>query len=355
MNTEQLLRDTFAAHESESPDADAAWRRLDAQLNGPPASGTAPRRRRAALVGMGAAASVVGVVTAGILVAGPHRPTADPGGERTAAGPSATAGGWARISGSARPSVLAVRDYLTVGPGWLPPGQAVQIWGSRGPEQSREYQIGPTSTGTDLALAVQTGRLDTFYKRGGTKRDLSIAGRPAREWSGPDFYHLEVQRPAGQVLWVDLKSPSESQAQLRAYGRHVGRSMRYDRHDTLRPEFRFSYLPAGSSVYAVSVDNLGATTYELRTARTHSIDQATVESNEIGKWPTRAGRRVQGHPTRVVDASPAGSSSAPKPQPKPILIVEDATHGHDIVLTGGWGATTLAQLYRIADGLVLPR
>ena len=57
----------------------------------------------------------------------------------------------------------------------------------------------------------------------------------------------------------------------------------------------------------------------------------------------KAGRPVQGHQTFVI----AGSNT-------PMLWIDNVRPSVSISITGGPGVTTLAEVYRIADGLILP-
>jgi hypothetical protein len=225
--------------------------------------------------------------------------------------------------------------------------------------QTHGYDVTATGgTSTHVLVSTEPGTaLPTTYKLG-TPHDLSVGGRPAREWSVDDWYYLAILEPDGQVVAVEIRGgPNQgkgldgSAAALAAVGQKVGANLDLNRHDSINPSFGLSDLPAGVEVRAVSRDHQSGTTYTVASPRAQPPSQPTdyARVSEVaGTWasaggnPALQGRLVQGHPTYVISG-----------RAFPGLWIDSVRPGVSISIFGGPGVTTVADVYEIADGLIL--
>ncbi len=344
MTAEQILRDSFTAHEHLAADADDTLAGVYRQLDG---------RRRGRLV---AAASIGGTVAVvAVLALG----TVELGNRSAAPKPPVAAATTApRPTPTPKPAprtALPMPAYTTISSGWLPAGTRQEDFIANGDGgQSLGTTITSGQTSTYVLLGLQPGRvLPSTYKRG-TPHDLTIAGHPAREWSVDDWYHLDLLLD-GQVASVEIeggagggKGNDGSAATLAAVGRHVAATFRVGARQPIKTGLAFSYLPAGLRVSDIVSANQQVSFTLAGAAAPVSTPDAqppTVTWQQGGPPNTLAadaGRAVQGHPTLV---STAGAY--------PVLLLPNVHPGVDVRLDGGDGVTTLAQLYAIADGLIL--
>jgi hypothetical protein len=351
VNTEQILRQTFSAHEHLSPDAESALDGIKHRVR---------TRHRSRIAIAGAVAAVVAVAVGASLLAGTER--------QAGHGPTRSAPP-ARQPHIAAPHPVAAPDHVTIAAGWLPAGEVAQVEldNSFG-HQLRGYTVTSGQDSVYVLIGIAPGSvLPTDYKRG-TPHDLTISARPAREWSVDDWYYLAFVAPGGRIATVDIeggknqgKGGDGSAAALAAIGRNVAAHLDLNRHDPIRTGFALSYLPAGLVVQAVSGKGQNDAGYTLAPATARWQDQmptyATV-TKVSQAWrnlarqrphvdkpapPTTAGRPVQGHRTYVVTGGDT-----------PVLWIDEIQPGVSIEISGGPGVASLAEVYRIADGLILP-
>ncbi len=354
MKTDEILHQTFSSHEHLTPDADLTLDAIRHRVR-------TRHRSRAAIAG------VVAVVVA-VAVGASFLPRA-----HDAAPSKQESRSVAPAKKPTAPKLHPVKapDYVTVAAGWLPPGKSSQVLIGNGfGQQTRGYNVTSGGQSTYVLIGIQPGRaLPTSNKRG-TPNDLTIGERPAREWSVDDWYYLAITLPGGRIATVDIegghnqgKGGDGSAAALAAIGRNVGAHLELNRHDPIKSGFALSYVPPGLAVQSVSSDDQNGTSYTIAPANAHWSDQmpmyATVNevrgtaaeipaaggppSPQKGVPPMKAGRPVQGHHTFVI----AGSNT-------PMLWIDNVRPSVSISITGGPGVTTLAEVYRIADGLILP-
>lgn len=352
MNADRILVQTFADHENLAPDPEAT---LDAVRHA-----IRTRRRRAATrtVTVAAAAATVAAVAIGATLAGRAAPRSAAPAARPTAPPSTPA------------APVAAPDFTTVAPGWLPTTRVTPVIASNDfGQELRGYTMTLPGLGSTYLLvgAAPGSALPTENKRG-VPHDLRIGGRPAREWSVDDWYYLAIQQAPGRVTTIDLaggrnegKGGDGSAAALAAIGRQVGAGLVTGRHDPIKAGFRLSYLPAGLTVRGVGWQDATGTSYTLAPPTGPPADETTGypmasevrgtartylngpgRAHDKPRPPATPGRPVQGHPTYVV-----GDPD------QPTLFIDSVRPGVSITISSGAGLTELAQLYRIADGLLL--
>lgn len=354
MKTDEILHQTFAAHEHLTPDADLTLDGITHRVRN-------RRRSQAAIAGV--VAVVVAVAVGATLLPRAHNAGA-PTQETRSVAP-------AKKPSPPRLHPVKAPDYVTIAAGRLPAGKATQVLIANGfGQQVRGYNVVSGGQTTYVLIGVQPGQaLPTSNKRG-TPQDLTIGGRSAREWSVDDWYYLAITLPGGQIATVDIeggrnqgKGGDGSAATLATIGRNVALHLEVNRHDPIKSSFALSYVPPGLAVGSVSRDDQNGTTYTIAPANAHWSDQmpmyATVNevrgaapgipaagnprSLQKGMPPVSAGRPVQGHRSYVVTGIDV-----------PTLWIDNVRPGVSISITGGPGVTTLAEVYRIADGLILP-
>jgi hypothetical protein len=329
MRNDDILSRTFAEHEHLAPDADAVL------------AGLRDRPRRVLPVAATVTTVAAVAIGASILLDRSPAPTTPTGAPRPAAS-------------SAAARVVPVPATIALAAGRLPAGTATpSLTASSYGEQLRGYDVvGPDGTSTSVLLTARPGTaLPTENKRG-TPRDVTIGGRPGREWSGAGWYTAAVRGPGGRVVQVDLTSYEKDgdtpvpAAGLAAVGRDVLAHVRLDRKEEIPTAYTLTYAPAGLVGRAVSTDQDG-TRYELAGPTAPAGSAAVYVEPAEGSWaggqkgkprpPAKPGRPVQGRPTFIVTTS-AG----------PELFVDELRPGVSITLSAG---APLAELYKIADGI----
>lgn len=352
MNTDEILSRTFAEHEGASPEPEAVLAAVHARLS---------RRRRATPL-VAAAAMVVAIAVGASVLVGQRGPANEPPATDPTPTPSAT--GTNRTpppdpSAGADPLVKvplakAALSTVAIDTTWLPPGAtkntALGLFYGR---QTREYYV--TDSGgriTHISLAVRSGSAltpDDGVDRG-EARDLTLGGRPAREWRTGDVYSVVVRLPENRVAQVDvsLMTGTSGTFDMVAAGRRIATSLRFDRPERIEPEFRPTYLPKGLAVRAVgrSSDALGGTQWALATpdAPPQGPWVAMGEDPRPGTSPTLpqpvvSGRPVQGHPTHAITDGDQVT-----------LYVDRFVSGKSLTISATSNLVPLAELYRIADG-----
>ncbi len=350
MKTDEILQQTFASHEHMTPDADLA-------LDGIRHRVRTRRRSRAAVASV--VVAVIAVAVGATFLPGNHH-SATP--EQT---PRSVAP--AKKPSPAKPHPVPAPDHVTIAAGWLPAGKATQVLIDNGfGRQLRGYNVISGGQTTYLLIGSQPGpALPTDYKRG-IPNDLTIGGRPAREWSVDDWYYLAFVTPTGEVATVDIESGQGrggdgSAAALAAMGHQVAMHLKLNRQDPIEPGFALSYLPAGIVVSDVWRDQQSGTRYTLTPTGARWADTMPEYANVsvvAQSWhdqaaqgagshksspPSTPGRPVQGHRSYVFTGDDV-----------PMLWIDSVRPDLSIEITGGPGVTTLAEVYRIADGLILP-
>ena len=350
MNSTQILNETFASHEHLTPDADLALDGIQHRLR-------TRRRSRVAMAGVVAAVAATAVGAAFLTDAADHANHAT----RAPAAHQPTA------AKTQLQVPLPAPDHITIAAGWLPAGTVKGVVLDNGfGQQARGYDVtADDGSSVYVLIGTQPGTsLPATYKRG-TAHDRSVNGRSAREWSVDDWYHLAILLPDVQVATVEIeggpnqgKGGDGSAAALAAIGRKVGEHLDLNRHDSITPGFALSYLPAGVVTRAVGRDAQSGTSYTLASPGAQWSETmpnyATVNefgglwsamrTSQKGLPPASPGRAVQGHPTYVVSGGKV-----------PYLWIDGVRPGISISIIGGPGVTTLAEVYKIADGLILTR
>ncbi|WP_375504863.1 hypothetical protein [uncultured Jatrophihabitans sp.] len=349
MNAEQVLTATFTDHEDLAPDADEVLSAIQRKL--------ADRHRRVVIRSftvLGAAAAVVAIALAIRIVGG------SPQHLRTAVTPAPVSHSTPPTPTASEAPALPAPDHLTLAAGWLPSARATTVVAANGfGTQYRGYDM--TVSGADVYVLVSLNpgtTLPTTDKRG-TPHDLTIVGHSAREWAVDFWYDLSFLATPDRVASVSVEVADEhplnsttSAAGLRAIGRHVARALRFDANEPIGAQFELTYLPNGVTVGSVQRDNGQDTTYLLavpHVARDHSnaasivadYEDASNGSSGAGRGADhgQAGRPVQGYATVVSHNGDTYTLSIPN------------FHGVPLSLTTGPGVTTVATLYRIADGI----
>ncbi|HJQ02653.1 MAG TPA: hypothetical protein VJ851_13720 [Jatrophihabitans sp.] len=257
----------------------------------------------------------------------------------------------------AGPKPVALPGPLALNPTWLPAaGQQVTASIGYGSEfRGYNMHVDGFELYVLLSLSNATG-LPTDSKRG-TPVDLTVAGHPAREWAVNYWYTLAVQINPHQVVTVDLEDANETganatAANLTTMGRHIATALRTDGNDTLTPYYSLTYLPAGTVVASVDRNGpLQGSNYQLAPAQNASTSRPNLAAvNEVVGDPAKVhggpaekaqpGQPVQGHQT-IVRRINGGYG----------LTVLNFRPNVSIDLYTGLGATTLTELYRIAEGI----
>jgi hypothetical protein len=343
MDIENLIKDTFTAHEPDAPDSDqvlaATRQRLD-------------RRRAVVSRPLAAAAGVVLLALAAVAVVALNRP--EPGNQ-VAAG----TGGPAAVAAPAKPAIAELTMPYSLG--WLPPGKAdylahrINIGGSAAnpdkPVYGGEYMLTVTSGRQVLLVDVQEMRMvpvDQATFKSGPGRPVTIGGRAGVESSnsgGPGGYEVYLTHPNGGSLYVNVAAQPGSTApaqQLIDAGRRVAENVAFPGTTTVTPEFGLGKLPDGQRMCAFDVEKDGPsgprTSYSVGTCST--LPPVQVRTDEADRVRGTAGQPVQGHATRYLDENGYRT-----------LWILKAVHGAPIAVAG---RSEQAELYAIADHLVLP-
>lgn len=241
---------------------------------------------------------------------------------------------------------------------WLPPGTAKVIELARFyGRQIRVYEVtGPTGEVTRIELQVRSGPDLTPDDGVDTDpRDITLGGRPAREWRKDGAYSVVVRLPGDRVAQVGVFPPrggmSKDPPDPAPVGRRIATSLRLDRPQPVAPAFRPTYVPKGLAVRAVGrSDALGGTYWTL--AAPDAIPQGSYvalgQDPRSGSDPTLgttpgsgvAGRPVQGHPTHVLTDDGRRA-----------LYVDRFRSGQSLVVSAIDALVPVAELYRIADAV----
>ena len=226
----------------------------------------------------------------------------------------------------------------------------------------RSYAVtGADTVTTDVELAVHAGSDLTPTdgsppaEMGYRQQDLTIAGRPAREWRNDtgrqdSMYTVALRLPEDRVVQVKVYVPLSIEgrgATLATIGRRVAASLRLDRPEPIDTAFRPTYLPSGFVVQEVGRSDQVGTSWILAapgavpgapavflSQDSHALDRGSIEATVAD------GRPVQGRPTYVL-TSDAGIT----------LRVEGFRPGVSVEITATQTAVPLDELYKIAEGI----
>ncbi len=366
MDIETLLRDTFDAHEHHAPDEHevlAAVRRRTADR----ASRTGHTTRPARLLAVAASVTVVAGAAVAITVAtrGPDRHAAP----APTSAPAATASITHRaVPPPSTPTTRIAPLSMPFDLQWLPTGskqwiaRRINVGGMS--DHSRplfdgEYMLNIKTAAGPVFVDVQQmpGGLQGTMFKSGAGRAITVGGNPGIESvhsGGPGGYELYV-KPAGHaLLYINVGPVNGSKVSAAgrwtSIGRQIAAGIRIPGTTKIAPTFGVGYVPAGLRVRAFDVEaadgglpNVGgpavATSYELGTASSQDMP-INIGTNLAGAPTGSAGRTVQGHRTRIQDDHGYRT-----------VTVLDAVYGAPVALSG---RVPLAELYRVADGLVLP-
>jgi hypothetical protein len=187
---------------------------------------------------------------------------------------------------------------------------------------------------------------------------VTINGRDGVESSnpaGPGGYEVYFIDAAGGLMYVNVSADIGSTvpaAQLVDMGRRVAENVRFPGSAAVQPSFGVGELPAGLTVRAFDVEAGGdglpvangaigpTTSYDIGFTA-NQLNAAMIGTTSAPPPSGTPGRTVQGHPTRYSDDGGGWRS----------LFVLDAVNGQSVQLSG---SLSQDELYRIADGLVLP-
>ncbi|WP_410593692.1 hypothetical protein [Amycolatopsis sp. lyj-23] len=346
MDIENLIKDTFTAHEPDAPDSDqvlaATRQRLD-------------RRRALVSPPLAAGAGVVMLVLAAGAVVALNRPAHD-NPVATGSGPSS---GSVAVAAPAKAAIAELTMPFSLG--WLPPGKADYLarrinTGASAANPGRpvyggEYLLNVTSGGQVLLVDVQEMRsmpVGEAAFKSGPGRPVTIGGRAGVESSrsgGPGGYELYLTHPEGGSLYVNVAAEPGSTAsaqQLIDAGRRVAENVAFPGTTTVTPAFGLGTLPDGLRMCAFDVEKGPSgpqTSYSVGTCST--LTPIQVRSGEADQVRGDAGQPVQGHATRYLDENGYRT-----------LWILEAVHDAPIAIAG---RGTQAELYAIAEHLVLPR
>jgi hypothetical protein len=335
MKIDQLVRDALADHEHLAPGPDEILIDVHRRIERPRTGGWP--------LTIAAATVLVAGTGVGVVALRPQQHQAG-----TVASQSISAASSAVVQ---PPRITPVTMPFDLG--WLPAGTPQYL--------ARRINVGALSdTGPavfdgeylltidgDLLVDVQQmpGRLSGVTFKSGPGRATTVNGRPAIESqnsSGPGGYEVYYQDSAGGLMYVNAAithgRPMPA-GRLVTDGRRVAAGVHFPGTTTVQPAFGVGYLPAGMKVVTFDIGG-GRTSYQLGEP-TSQRPAVQITSPSLGNTPTGTTRRtVQGHPTRY--RTDRGYTE---------LYVLNAVNGSNLMI----GSTLpLTELYRIADGLVLP-
>ncbi len=232
MDTADLLRATFAEHESDAPDVTTTRLSIEAALAG-------TSHRRPVLAATGAVAAVAAVAATSILL----RTADNPGHHETRVGQAPTARssstqaastGYSSVTTPSSPTGTPKPPIPTFPfrPGWLPPGATFDhAEVGQGDYYLEDFTFGTVpSQVRGLTLWSDSGPLPTRLRDGGVLRPTSIAGNPAVEGWSPSSrsYLVAVQRPHNEVMTVLAYGWNEATAAV--YAAHTARDIHYGQY-----------------------------------------------------------------------------------------------------------------------------
>lgn len=352
MNVEKLIKETFTTHEHAVPDSEAVLaatrRRID--------------RRRAVLSRpLAVAAGVVALTLAAVAVVALNRPGTTPADETQAAARQVD-------KPATKPAIADLTMPYSLD--WLPPGSVDYIvrrinTGATAedpdtPLYGGEYMFTVTGKGQVLFVDVQHFRMmsvDEAAFKSGPGQPVTINGRRGVESSrsdGPGGYELYLADGDGGSMYVNVSADHGSTVPVQRLidtGRRIAENIRFPGTTTVTPTFGLGDLPSGMRMCAFGVQesldkaangssrSQPSTSYSLGTCTT--MPSVYVGTNIGGKPTGVPGKPVQGHKTRYLDEDGYRS-----------LFVLDAVNGAPIGISG---AVPQANLYEIANHLVLPR
>ena len=355
MNIDTLLQDTFAAHEDLAPDTDdilvAARERIT-------------QRRSGLAQPLAIAASVVVVAataTGGAIALNRH---SDHTGQsaQPVASPSHVAPAH-QPAGSGIAPLTMPYDL-----GWLPAGSVTYlarrinvgaVSESSAPSFGGEYLLTVTTATATIDIDAQQmpGDLAGVRFKSGPGVPVTINGRggiESKNSGGPGGYEVYFRDAEGGLMYVNAGPhtvSSVSAAELTAIGRQVAQSVRFPGRTQVRPTFGVGYVPAGLRVRGFDVESGSSdlptstgssgpwTSYDVGTST--RLESVVNIGTNVATPSGTPGRQVQGHPTRYADEHGYRS-----------LYVLGAVHGQAVAIAG---RLPLSELYKIADGLVLPK
>jgi len=348
MKLDTLIRDTFTAHEHLAPDAAAVLASVHDEF------GHRGGLRRPLAV----AASVA-------LVGGAAAAAAELGGSDPARHPADA--GSPVSSSAAAPRVQALTMPFDLG--WLPSGTVHYLArrinvgaaaGSHTPVFDGEYLMAiDTSSGTVVVDVQQLpGPVGEARFKCGPGQAVTIDGRSGTESAdagGACGYEVYFTDSARGTMYVNVAAHHGDQVaagDLVSIGRQVAGGVSFPGTAEVTPEFGVGYVPDGLRVRAFDVaaadstapsagDTSGTgTSYDL--GDDAHLDGAVDIGSDFLPMPGQGtpGADVQGRPTLSYDDDGYRT-----------VVVKRAVDGRDVRLSG---KVPLAELYRIADGLVLP-
>jgi hypothetical protein len=349
MDTENLITDTFTAHEHVAPDADTVFAATRQRID---------RRRTVLSRPLAVAAGVVALTLAAVTAVALNR--SDPADNAQVGAPPTEAQATGPATDPAAPGLAMPFDL-----GWLPQGEVdylarrVNIGGADNdqdkPLYGGEYMLTVTINGQVIDVDVQQFRMvqvDHATFKSGPGSPVTINGQPGVESSvsdGPGGYELYVAHPDGGSMYVNVSPENGGTAdaqQLTDIGRQIAQNIRFPGTTTVTPAFSLRDLPNGLRICAFDVEKgfgtasdgaESSTSYELGTCAT--MPPVHVYTADKDKPAGTAGQPVQGHQTSYVDEN--GYLT---------LWVLDAVKGAPVAIAG---KVPLTDLYDIANHLVL--
>lgn len=355
MRIEELVADTFTDHEYLAPSAERIMTGVRAHAHRP---GTGWPRAMAAAV---AVVAVVAGTTWG-AVGLRERPAPPDLSRRQSAAASTTA-----TRAQAAPTARVIKPLtMPFDLGWLPAGskryvaQRINV-GAASANAARvfdgEYLLDLSTPNSKLVIdaAQVPGDLTGIHFESGSGTAITINNRPGIESAhsdGPGGYEIYFQDSVGGMVYVSVSAaPGQSiaGAQASTIGRRIARGVSFPGTHQVSPSFGLGYLPPGLTVRAFDVepavqdspspDDL-RTSYDIRSATGR---YAVINIFSYPPPPTSGipGRTVQGHPTRY--STVEGLTA---------FYLLNAVDGRPILINT---ALPLGEIYRIADGLELPR
>jgi hypothetical protein len=358
MNIDTLLQDTFAAHEEHAPDPAGVLAAAQERI---------AHRRSGLAQPLAIAASVVvaaAMATGAAVAVNRHSGPANRSAAQAASRPTVPTTG--HQAGHNITPLTMPYDL-----GWLPAGTVTYVARRINPGGVRQssppwlkgaYQLNVTTAAATIDIDVQeTPPLDLagVAFKSGPGVPVTINGRAgveSKNSGGPAGYEVYFRDAAGGVMYVNAGPhavSSLSAAELSAIGRHVAENVRFPGRTQVRPTFGVGYVPAGLRVRGFDVECGSSgdvpsssslcpvwTSYDVGTS-TGPESAVTIGTNAPPLESGTPGRLVQGHPTRYSDDH--GSRT---------LQVLGAVHGRAVLIQS---RLPLSELYKIADGLVLPK
>ena len=336
----RLLRITFIDHEHLAPDADLALEAIQDRIRG--------RRRSRAAIG-GAVAAVVATVVGALVVANSASDTAGAPAVRPATSSHPAPSDWPPDPPEGHPL------SLDVGAGWLPAGAVESARILRKGEEHDIYTmpVGGGAATIKFGLKPMIGPMTYPSPSAGftVNNHARVHGYPAAEKSSSTSYEAMFDVPHRLRVYahvtLEQAMPTFS---IAAIGRHIANSLVIDRNVPLPLEVRPRYMTHGlelsQSMWRPPHDT--TLTYSVSdSTTTPTIQLATSTSSwasaQLPAGQTSAGWPVQGHPTHVTRFDKTRATQ---------VWIEGVGPGSATVV--GVAGVSLAELYRVADGLIFP-